>query len=60
MGQSSSVVLFGASGFTVTGVVENAGEVVLRVELTDTVIGCVGCGVRAVVKDRRACPCCLE
>jgi hypothetical protein len=55
MGQSSSVVLFGAPGFTVTGVVENAAEVVLRVELTDTIIGCLGCGVRAVVKDRRAC-----
>jgi transposase len=55
MGQSSSVVLFGASGFTVTGVVENAAEVVLCVELTDTVIGCTTCGVRAVVKDRRAC-----
>ena len=38
MGQSSSVVLFGAPGFTVTGVDENAAEVVLRVELTDTVI----------------------
>ena len=45
MGQSSSVVLFGACGFTVTGVVENAAEVVLSVELTDTVIGCTEFGI---------------
>jgi transposase len=58
MGQISSVVLFGAPGFTITGVVENATEVVLRVELTDTIIGCLGCGVRAVVEDRRVCHLC--
>ena len=54
MGEGSSgAVWFGASGFTTLAVYELGDELVVEIETTATVVGCHGCGVRAVTKDRR-------
>src|SRR3546814_17603449 len=45
--------LFGASGFEVIGSVHGEFEVQIEVQSTVTVVGCGGCGTRAVAKDRR-------
>src|SRR3546814_12298466 len=44
---------FGASGFEVIGSVHGEFEVQIEVQSTVTVVGCGGCGTRAVAKDRR-------
>src|SRR3546814_17773818 len=44
---------FGASGFEVIGSVHGEFEVQIEVQSTVTVVGCGGCGNRAVAKDVR-------
>lgn len=44
--------LLGLPGFRVLEVIESVWEVVVRVETTRDVVGCAGCGVRAVAHER--------
>ena len=53
MGEGSGACWFGAPGFEVLGVFDTGVEVVVEVETTATVVGCVACGTRARPKDRR-------
>lgn len=46
--------LLGLDGFRVTAVQETAAEVVVRVETTERLVGCPGCGVQATAHDRMA------
>jgi transposase len=48
-----SALWFGASGFEVLGVVDDGVELVVEVQTAKGVVGCSGCGTRAVPKDRR-------
>jgi transposase len=53
-GNADPVRLLGLSGFVVLDVSEVAGELELVVETDATVVGCHGCGVRAVSHGRRS------
>jgi len=53
VGEGSGACWFGASGFVVLDVIEVGVEVVVEVETTAMVVGCVVCGTRARAKDRR-------
>ncbi|HUR23160.1 MAG TPA: helix-turn-helix domain-containing protein [Acidimicrobiales bacterium] len=44
---------FGAAGFDVLDVVDDGVELVIEVETSPALVGCSGCGTRAVPKDRR-------
>jgi transposase len=44
---------FGAAGFDVLDVADDGVELVIEVETSPAVVGCSGCGTRAVPKDRR-------
>ena len=44
--------LLGLDGFRVLAVEETAAEVVIRIETTGGLVGCPGCGVRAVAHAR--------
>jgi transposase len=44
---------FGAAGFDVLHVADDGVELVIEVETTPALVGCSGCGTRAVPKDRR-------
>ena len=44
---------FGAAGFDVLDVVDDGVELVVEVETSPALVGCSGCGTRAVAKDRR-------
>jgi transposase len=44
---------FGAAGFDVLDVVDDGVELVIDVETSPALVGCSGCGTRAVPKDRR-------
>lgn len=48
-----ATALLGMAGFVVGAQVEIDGEVWLHVETTETVVGCAGCGTRAVGHGRR-------
>jgi transposase len=48
-----SALWFGAAGFEVLDVVDDGVELVIAVQTTPGLVGCVGCGTRAVPKDRR-------
>jgi len=48
-----TAVWFGTAGFDVLAVVDDGVELVVDVETTATVVGCSGCGTRAIPKDRR-------
>ena len=52
-GNADAVRLLGLRGFVVLGVTEIGGELELIVETDQTVVGCRGCGVRAVSHGRR-------
>lgn len=52
-GIGSDVALLGIPGFRVTAVVEEEGELWIGVETTAGLVGCPGCGTRAVSKGRR-------
>ncbi len=49
----SAVALVGMHGFRLLAAVEVDGELHQLVETTATVVGCPGCGTRAVSKGRR-------
>ena len=53
MVDGSSAVWFGAPNFVVLDVADDGVELVVAVESTVTVTGCVSCGTRARAKDRR-------
>jgi transposase len=44
---------FGATGFDVLDVADDGVELVIEVETSPALVGCSGCGTRAVPKDRR-------
>ena len=44
---------FGASGFEVLSVARTDIEVTISVQTVAAAVGCSGCGVRAIAKDRR-------
>jgi hypothetical protein len=44
---------FGATGFDVLDVADDGVELAIEVETTPALVGCSGCGTRAVPKDRR-------
>ncbi|MDQ6798360.1 MAG: ISL3 family transposase [Actinomycetota bacterium] len=48
-----TAVWFGTAGFEVLAVVDDGVELTLEVETTSAVVGCSGCGTRAIPKDRR-------
>lgn len=48
-----TAVWFGTAGFDVLAVVDDGVELAVDVETTSVVVGCSGCGTRAVPKDRR-------
>jgi transposase len=48
-----SALWFGAAGFEMLDVAELDGELVVEVQTLAGVVGCAGCGTRAVPKDRR-------
>ncbi|HEX3394610.1 MAG TPA: transposase family protein [Acidimicrobiales bacterium] len=49
----SAVAVLGFEGFVLLAAVELDGELHQLVETTAAVVGCVGCGTRAVSKGRR-------
>lgn len=53
-GSSGATALLGMDGFVVGAQFERDGEVWVLVETTEVVVGCPGCGVRAVGNGRRA------
>jgi transposase len=53
-GSASGSILLGLDGFEVTAAEIIDGEWQLEVQTTATVVGCVGCGVRAEAHGRRA------
>ncbi len=53
MVEGSGACWFGAPGFSVLDVIDTGVELIVEVETTATVVGCVGCGTRARPKDRR-------
>lgn len=53
MGEGSGVVWFGAPGLEVLDVADDGAEVTIEVQTTAVVVGCWGCGTRALPKDRR-------
>jgi transposase len=53
MGEGSGGCWFGASGFEVLEVVGDGDELVVKVQTSPMVVGCAGCGTRALPKDRR-------
>jgi hypothetical protein len=48
-----SSLWFGAAGFEVLDIADDGVELVIEVETTPALVGCSGCGTRAVPKDRR-------
>lgn len=46
--------MLGLDGFRVVEVAETLDELVITIETTTTILGCVRCGARAVAHDRRA------
>ena len=44
--------MLGLEGFRVLGVEESPAEVVIRIETTPGLVGCLACGVVAVAHDR--------
>jgi transposase len=48
-----SSLWFGAAGFEVLDIADDGVELVIEVETTAVIVGCSGCGTRAVPKDRR-------
>jgi transposase len=52
-GTDVGVAMLGMAGLVVLGVVEVDGELELLVETTAALVGCIGCGVRAVSHGRR-------
>jgi transposase len=51
-GTGLAEALLGLDGFRVLAVTETPAEVVIEIETTAAVVGCVGCGVRAQAQDR--------
>ena len=48
-----TAVWFGTAGFDVLAVADDGVELAVDVETTSVVVGCSGCGTRAIPKDRR-------
>ena len=55
-GNGLAEALLGLDGFRVLEVSETPDELVVTIETTATVVGCAGCGSRAVAHERRVVP----